>query len=191
MDLGTTGFTSVTDVTVNQTFAIYASGQRTDSKFGLAVLGHPALGTVPTPVFIEVQSEVQRIADDFVAGPGNYPLDLTLDTLTLYVTGNNEIFVYNASPLVPPTLATTVANSGSKTIATASGGGVFVVGAGDAVRAGTSVLGAAAITGSLTFPGTFTIRGVAVRSTDAGTFALVCAGNGGLRVVQIPRSSGS
>jgi hypothetical protein len=106
------------------------------------------------------------------------------------VTGNNELLVYGATNPFAPALVTTVASTGSKTISVAGSGGAFAVGAGDAVRAGTNLLGQARISGSLSFPGTFTIRGVAIRSTSQGVFLLVCAGTGGLRVVEVPRTTG-
>jgi hypothetical protein len=188
LPLGTPGFTNVTDVAA-QTTAVYASGKRTDGQFGLVVIPHPSVPLPQPPVFIQVDSEVQRVIDDFISTAGNYPLDLAIDTLSLYVTGNAELFVFNITNPFLPALTATVPSTGSKTIAVAGGTGVFAVGAGDAVRAGTNVLGQARIIGSLTVSSTFTIRGVAIRSTDDGVFALVCAGTGGIRVVEIPRSS--
>lgn len=189
MNLGTTGFETVTDVAVNQTTAIYASGKRTDGKFGFAVLANPAIPLPQPPTFIEVMGTIQSVVDSTISDPGNYPLDLAIDTLNLYVTGNNEVFVYNATNPFLPAVATTVTSTGSKTIAVSGSGGIFALGVGDAVRAGTNLLGQARVSGSLTFPGTYTIRGVAVRSTSEGVFLLVCAGTGGLRVVEVPRVS--
>ncbi len=190
LGLGTTGFSTVTDVAVNQTTSIYVSGQRTDGKFGFAALANPAVPIPVEPAFVEVSGAIQSVADDSIAGPGNYPLDIAVDALSLYVTGNNEVFVYAITPIsLTPALATTVTSTGSKTIAVSGSGGAFAIGAGNTVRAGTNLLGQARVTGSLAFPNTFTIRGVAIRSTDAGVFLLVCAGTGGLRVVQVPRTS--
>lgn len=189
LGLGTTGFTTVTDVVVNQTTAVYASGKRSDGKFGFAVLTNPTIPIPSPPTFVEVLGAIQSVADTPIADPGNYPLDLGLDTLNLYVTGNNELLVYNATNPFAPALVTTVASTGTRTISVAGNGGAFALGAGDAVRAGTNLLGQARVSGSLTFPGTFTIRGVAIRSTSEGIFILVCAGNGGLRVVEIPSTS--
>ncbi len=190
LDLGTPAFTTVTDVVVNQTTSLYASGMRSDGKFGFAVRANPSLPIPQPPTFIEVLGAIQSVADTSIADPGNYPLDLAIDTLNFYVTGNNEILVYNATNPFLPTLLSTVPNTGSRTIAVAGGAGTFAVGAGDAVRAGANLLGQAGVSGSLSFPGTYTIRGVALRSTNQGSFILVCAGSGGLRVVEIPRTTG-
>jgi len=189
LNLGTPSFTTVTDVAVNQTTAVYASGKRSDSKFGFAVLANPAIPISQPPTFIEVLGTIQTVADSPIADAGNYPLDLAVDTLNLYVTGNNELLVYNATNPFLPTLVTTVPSTGSKTIAVSGAGGAFALGVGDAVSAGTNLLGQARVSGSLTFPGTYTVRGVAVRSTSEGVFLLVCAGTGGLRIVEVPRSS--
>jgi len=189
MALGSPGFKSVTDVAVNQTTAIYASGRRTDDKWGFAVLANPSIPIPQPPTFVEVLGTIQTVVDGTITDAGNYPLDLAIDTLNLYVTGNNEILVYNATNPFLPTTSTTISNTGSKTIAVTGSGGAFGVGAGDACRLGTNLLGQARVTGSLTFPGTYTVRGVAIRSTSEGVFLLVCAGGGGLRVVRTPRSS--
>ncbi len=186
LDLGTPAFTTVTDVVVNATTAVYASGKRSDGKFGFAVLANPVIPIPQPPTFVEVLGTIQSVADSTIAAAGNYPLDLAIDTLNLYVTGNNELLVYNATNPFLPALVTTVTSTGSKTIAVAGSGGAFAVGAGDAVRVGTNLLGQARVTGSLTFPGTYTIRGVAIRSTAEGIFFLVCAGTGGMRVVRTP-----
>jgi hypothetical protein len=187
--LGTPAFTTVTDVVVNQTTAVYASGKRSDGKFGFAVLANPTLPIPSPPTFVEVLGAIQSVADASIAAPGNYPLDLGLDTLNLYVTGNNEVLVYNATNPFAPALVTTLASTGSRTISVSGSGGAFAIGAGDAVRAGTNLLGQARVTGSLSFPGTYTVRGVAIRSTSEGVFLLVCAGTGGLRVVEVPRTT--
>lgn len=182
--LGTPAFTSVTDVTVGTAVgatAIFASGKRDDGKFAVALT---APG-VPVAVSTVVESEVQRVIDDFVSTAGNYPLDLAFDVLNLYVTGNDEVFVYSVSS-GSLQLVSTISSTGSKTISVAGGSSAFAVGAGDAIRVGTNVLGQARVTGAHTFPSTYTVRGVAVRSTNEGAFFLACAGTGGLRILRVP-----
>ncbi len=184
ISLGTPAFTTVTDVAVGAAAgvtAVFASGKRADGEFAVATVT-PGTGIAVSTV---VDSEVQRVIDDFVSTGGNYPLDLAFDALTLYVTANNEVFVFGVTP-AGLSLTSTISSTGSKTIAVGAGSGSFAVGAGDAVRVGTSALGQARVTGSLTFPGTYTIRGVAIRSTSEGLFFLACAGTGGLRVLQVP-----
>jgi len=184
VSLGTPAFTTVTDVTVGTAVgatAIFASGKRDDGKFAVAITTPGA----PSAVSTVVDSEVQKVIDDFVTTEGTYPLDLAFDVLNLYVTGNNEVFVYGVST-GSLQLTSTISSTGSKTISVAGGSSAFAVGAGDAVRIGTNVIGQARVTGSLTFPGTFTVRGVAIRSTSEGAFFLACAGTGGLRILRVP-----
>jgi hypothetical protein len=184
--LGTPTFTTVTDVaatSISGITAVFASGKRSDLEFAVVSLG------VGIPLQTVVESEVQRVVDDgAVSTAGNYPLDLAIDTLNLFVTGNNEVFVYSITPTL--SLASTVENTGNETIAVGATTGSFIVGAGDSVRVGTNALGQARVTGSLAFPGTFTIRGVAIRSTSTGLFFLACAGTGGLRILQVPSAPG-
>jgi hypothetical protein len=177
-------FTTVTDVAVSAAAgvtAVFASGKRADGEFAVATTTVGAPGATS----IAVDTEAQRVVDDFVSTAGNYPLDLAFDSFTLYVTGNDEVFVYGVTSM-GLSLASTVANTGSKTIAVAAGSGAFLVGAGDSVRIGAT----GRVTGSFTFPGTYTARGVAIRSTTAGVFFLACAGMGGLRILRVPAPSG-
>lgn len=190
-NLGMPAFTAVTDVAVGSAggvTAVFASGRRSDGEFAVS---STSLDTPLPGVQTVIDSEIQRVIDDFVSTAGNYPLDLAFDALTLYVTANNEVFVYTVSTTTTGlSLVSTVANTGSQTIAVGAGSGAFVVGAGDSVRIGTNALGQARVTGSLTFPGTHTIRGVAIRSTSDGIFFLVCAGTGGLRILRVPAAGG-
>jgi hypothetical protein len=190
-NLGTPAFTTVTDVAVGAAgglTAVFASGKRADGEFAVS---STTLGTPLPGVQTVIESEVQRVIDDFVSTAGNYPLDLAFDALTLYVTANNEVFVYNVSTSTTGlSLVSTVSSTGTSTIAVGAGSGAFVVGAGDTVRSGASALGQARLTGSLAFPGTFTMRGVATRSTPEGLFFLACAGTGGLRILQVPSATG-
>jgi hypothetical protein len=189
--LGTPAFTAVTDVAVGSAggvTAVFASGKRSDGEFAVCAtsLGNPLPG-----VQTIIDSEVQRVIDEFVSTAGNYPLDLTFDALTLFVTAYNEVFVYTVSTSgTGLSLVSTVSGTGANTIAVGAGSGSFVVGAGDTVRVGTSALGQARLTASLKFPGTYTMRGVATRSTPEGLFFLACAGTGGFRVLQVPSPTG-
>lgn len=188
LSLGAPAFTTVTDVAVTSlggVTTLFASDKRTDGKFAVAMTTPGA----PLGFSTVIDSDVQDIIDEFVTTQGNYPLDLAIDTINLYVTGDNEMFVYTVGA-TGLTLVTTVPNTGLQTIAVSAGSNNFVVGAGDSVRAGTSVLGQARVTGSLSFPNTFTVRGVALRSTTEGLFFLVCAGTGGLRVLTTPSAPG-
>ena len=51
------------------------------------------------------------------------------------------------------------------------------------------MLGQIQVTGSVSFPGTFTIRSSALLTTDEGSFAFVCAGTAGMRVVQLTETA--
>lgn len=189
--LGTPAFTSVTDVAVGSAggvTAIFASGKRSDGEFAVS---STSLGSPLPGVQTVIDSEVQRVIDDFVSTAGNYPLDLAFDALTLYVTANNEVFVYTVSTTSTGlSLVSTVSNTGSSTIAVGAGSGSFVIGAGDTVRVGTAALGQARLTGSRKFPGTYTMRGVATRATPEGLFFLACAGTGGLRILKVAAPTG-
>jgi hypothetical protein len=186
--LGVPTFTTVADVAVSSlggVTTLFASGKRTDGLFAVATTTPGA----PLGFSTVVDSEVQDVIDEFVSTSGNYPLDLAIDALSLFVTGQNEVFVYTVGP-TGLTLVSTLANTGQNTIAVSAGSSSFIVGAGDSVRVGTNVLGQARLTGSLTFPSTFTIRGVAMRSTADGLFFLACAGTGGLRILSVPSAPG-
>ena len=184
-DLSAIGVANVTDVLASQ-FAVYASGRGVGGTFGYIVL-NPLAATNPT--FTAVDGVFTGLLDQFVTGPGNYPLDLAVDTLSLYVSGEDELQVFNlTNPLVPTGPVARVGPTGLDTISVAAQNGTFVVGADDFLRIGANVLGQARITGSVTFQTTFTIRGMALHSTDRGSFALCCAGTGGLRVVQLTQT---
>lgn len=176
------------DVIVNSTFAIYASGTGTLGRFGIVTLGHP-LNPIPvTPTFEEIDGEFDLVLDEFVTGPGNFPLDLALDSLTLYVTGEDSLQLFNVTNPIGPTLLTTVENTGIETISVAASGTTVVLGANDALLILTSTLGQAQVTGQVTFGSTFTIRGVALHTTDQGTFCICAAGEVGVRVVQLAQA---
>ena len=185
---------SITDVQINQTFAIYASAETTppgatERTFGVVTVGNPLTPAPVTPVFSEIDDEFERVIDEFVVGPGNFPLDLALDSLTLYVTGQDALHVFNATNPIGPSLLTTLENTGEDTISVDADGGVVVIGAGSVLQIATNVLGQTRLTGQVTFGGTFTIRGVVLHSTNEGNFALCCAGTQGLRVVQLSEAA--
>ncbi|MHC5041866.1 MAG: hypothetical protein ACYTGI_05805 [Planctomycetota bacterium] len=184
-DFGTTAPARVTEVLVNGTTAIYASGTNTAGAFGLFVLAHPALPIPTTPTFSRIEGNFQTVVDSFVTGPGTYPLDLASNGLSLYVSGVDEVLVYGITNPLGPALLNAVQMTGPDTISVAADGVTFTVGADDSLAIGSNVVGQAILTGSVSFPGTFTIRGVAMSTTDAGSFAFCCAGTSGMRVVQL------
>lgn len=184
-DFGPTNPAAITDVIVNGTTAIYATGTNTAGDFGLFVLPHPTLPIPSTPAFRQIEGTFQPVIDDFVTGPGTYPLDLASNALSLYLGGVDQVLVYGITNPLGPALLSTIRNTGPTTIAVAAEGVTFTVGADDHLAIGTDVVGQATLTGEVSFPGTFTIRGVAMSTTDAGSFAFCCAGTGGLRVVQL------
>jgi hypothetical protein len=194
LEIGTT-IGETLDVRVNQTTSIYVSTRTVSGAYGIVARGHPALPLPSTPEFFAIApsdpAESTSI-DNFnlssrtIAGRGNFPVDLAIDGLTLLATGNAKVFVYNITNPFAPSLISTIGNTGSETIAVAGEGGVVAIGAGTAVVLGQNALGQARTTGRVDFTGgTFAVRGVAILSTDDGTFALCCAGDQGLRVVQV------
>ncbi|MHC4164144.1 MAG: hypothetical protein ACYSUM_18625 [Planctomycetota bacterium] len=187
-DFGTTNPATITDVLVNGTTAVYATGTNATGNFGLFVLPHPALPIPSTPAFRTVEGNFQTVVDNFVTGPGTYPLDLASNGLSLYLSGVDEVLVYGITNPLGPALLSTVRMTGPNTISVAAEGVTFTVGADNALAIGSNVVGQAALTGEVSFPGTFTIRGVAMSTTDAGSFALCCAGTSGMRVVQLTES---
>ncbi|MHC4818953.1 MAG: hypothetical protein ACYTF8_12955 [Planctomycetota bacterium] len=187
-DFGTTNPATITDVLVNGTTAVYATGTNGTGNFGLFVLAHPALPIPSTPTFGAVDGNFQTVVDNFVTGPGTYPLDLASNGLNLYVSGVDEVLVYGITNPLGPALLSTVRMTGPETIAVAAEGVTFTVGADNALAIGSNVVGQASLVGEVSFPGTFTVRGVAMSTTDAGSFAFCCAGTSGMRVVQLTES---
>jgi hypothetical protein len=181
---------SVVDVQVNGSFAIYASAEATSNRYGFVTLGHP-LNPVPvTPTFEEFDNaDFDLVLDEFVVGPGTYPLDMALDSLSLYVTAANRLQIYNVTNPIGPVRITTVDDTGIETITVDAVGQTVVLGAGDSVQILANALGQARITGQVTFGSTYTIRGVQLRTTDQGTFCICAAGNQGVRVVQLTETT--
>ncbi len=180
----------ITDVQVNNTLSIYASVRTTTNTFGIVTLGNPLTPAPVTPVFSAVESEnFDEILDEFVVGPGTYPLDLALDGISLFVTGQNRVSVFNVANPIGPSLLSTLDNTGPDTIAADVDGDVLVIGAGDRLQIAMSVIGQTRLTGQVTFGSTFTIRGVALHATTEGNFALCCAGTQGLRIVQLSQTA--
>jgi len=187
-DFGTTNPAAITDVLVNGTTAVYATGTNATGSFGLFVMAHPALPIPSTPAFRTIEGNFQTVIDNFVTGPGTYPLDLASNGLNLYVSGVDEVLVYSITNPLGPSLVSTVRQTGPDTISVAAEGVTFTVGADDALAIGSNVIGQTSLIGEVSFPGTFTIRGVAMSTTDAGSFAFCCAGTSGMRVVQLTES---
>ncbi len=166
---------------------IYVSVQ-SGATFGILALNitvTPAPGvTVATPQVIAIPGDFPLVAADSISGPGNFPLDLDVDTSSLFIGGVNEVQILNVTNPVLPAPLNIAQNTGVDTIAVEASGGFFAVGAGDRVRVYSTLTGQPLQTASVTFTGTFTIRGVALHSSSAGRFVLCCAGTRGLRVVQ-------
>jgi len=183
------------DVQVNGTSSIHVSGRGPGGAYGIVALAHPALPIPTTPEIETIDVEDFDDIDDFnesvrdIAGPGNFPLDIALDTLTLLLTSDEKVLIYNVSNPFSPSLLTTIENTGFDTIAVDSDGGVTVIGAGDTLLIASTALGQARVTGQVDFAGSIVIRGVALFSTDDGTFALCCGGQTGLRVVQLSQTA--
>ena len=184
-DFGATNPATITDVLVNGNTALYATGTNTAGDFGLFVMPHPALPIPSTPAFQLVQGNFQSVVDNHVTGPGTYPLDLASNGLNLYLSGVDEILVYSITNPLGPALLSNIKQTGPNTITVAAEGVTFTAGADDALVIGSNVLGQTVVTGEVSFPTTFTIRGVAMRTTDVGSFAFCCAGTSGMRVVQL------
>jgi len=187
-DFGATDPATITDVLVNGNTALYATGTTAAGDFGLFVMPHPALPIPSTPTFQLVLGNLQSVVDNFVTGPGTYPLDLASNGLNLYVSGVDEILVYSITNPLGPALLSNIKQTGPETISVAAEGVTFTAGADDALVIGSNVLGQTVVTGEVSFPTTYTIRGVAMRTTDAGSFAFCCAGTSGMRVVQLTES---
>lgn len=187
-DFGTSAPATITEVLVNGTTALYATGTNTAGDFGLFVLPHPALPIPSTPTFRAIEGNFRTVVDAFVSGPGTYPLDLASNGLSLYVGGVDEVLVYGITNPLGPALLNGVQQTGPDTISVAAEGVTFTAGADNVLAIGSNVVGQAVKTGEVSFPGTFTIRGVAMSTTDAGSFAFCCAGTSGMRVVQLTES---
>jgi len=190
LDFATATPGQLTDVLVNQTTAVYASGKNAADKWGVFAAGHPDLPIPAGATFTQVEGDFSAVLDDVVTGPGSYPLNLAHNTLNLYATGDDEMQIFNitTNPFAPSLLSVLPA-TGVHTIAVSALGTTFGLGTGSAFLVGSNAVGAARITATITFPGTFTIRGSVQLTTDEGAFALVCAGTGGLRVIQLTQAT--
>jgi len=166
---------------------IYVSVQ-SGTTFGILALNvalSPAPGvTVATPEVIAIPGDFPLIAGDSISGPGNFPLDLDVDTSSLFIGSDDEVQIFNVTNPVLPAPLNIAQNTGVDTIAVEASGGFFAVGAGDRVRVYSTLTGQPLQTASVTFTGTFAIRGVALHSSTAGRFVLCCGGTRGLRIVQ-------
>jgi hypothetical protein len=158
------------------------------TTFGLisATLATPPVLLTPQIVDVEDDDDdFEVVADDFVSGPGNHPLDLATDGVTsTYVSGDDDVKVFSIT-LQPQNPIT---GTGTDTIAVHASLGTLAVGAGNAVRVYAVVAGAPRLVATVTFAGTVTIRGVALHTTDKGSFVLAAGGTSGLRIVQWSQS---
>jgi len=178
--------------TLNGVFASVKS----DTIFGIISLTltgaiPPAL-TAVTPGAIDVEDPARGGNFDIlinspttVTGPGNYPMDLTLDVFSLLVTGDNQIRIFNVTNPALTTAPSVLDGTGDGTVSVDGSGGFFAVGARDAVRVYTSLGGAPQIVAQVPFTtANLIIRGVALTSAAAGRFVLACGGTRGLRIIQ-------
>ncbi len=178
--------------TLNGVFASVKS----DATFGvisLALTGSapPAL-TAITPGAVDVEDPARGGNFDSlinspttVPGPGNYPMDLTLDVFSLLVTGDDQIRIFNVTNPALTTPPSVLDGTGDGTISVDGSGGFFAVGARDVVRVYTSLGGAPQLVAQVLFTtANLRIRGVALTSSAAGRFVLACGGTRGLRIIQ-------
>ncbi len=173
------------NVVVNQQIAIYVSVETTTGGFAVVALGHPDFVPAP-PVSLPISGQFDRLLEQVVVGPGNMPLDLTLDGLSLYVTGEDSIFVFAVTNPVGPTLLNEIENTGEDTIGIAASGQTIAAAVGDAAQLFSGFGGQFQRANAFSFPGTFVVRSLVFHSTVRGQFLLVCAGDrGGLRVIQL------
>ncbi|MHC4550822.1 MAG: hypothetical protein ACYTEZ_18845 [Planctomycetota bacterium] len=175
------------DVRVLPPLSIVTSVKR-GTTYGLLslALANPPVPALPQIIDVaDADDNFDNVAADFISGPGNHPLDLASDGITnIYVSGDNDVKVL----AVTLTVQNPIAGTGSDTIAVDASTGLVAVGAGDAVRVYSYLAGRAQQTAAVSFPGTFTIRGVALLTTDQGSFVICCAGSGGMRVVQLTQT---
>ena len=124
------------------------------------------------------------IINDRIAGPGNHPLDLSLDMTTLYVAGDNEVAAFNITNPASPQAETPIGATGTETIAVHANSGAVAVGAKDAVRIYSAVGGSRTLVSETFYEGTFTIRSVELLFSGSSSYVLACAGTRGLRVLE-------
>ena len=108
--------------TLNGVFASVKS----DDVFGiiaLAITGaNPPVVTPVTPAAIDVEDRENGgnfdllIERGFVVGPGNFPMSLAFDTLTLLVTGDDQVRLFNVSNPSLTTPPAVVSDTGESTI---------------------------------------------------------------------------
>ena len=169
---------------------------KSDAVFGVIAMtltgAMPPTVTPVTPAAIDIEDPATGGNFDIVingpatvTGPGNYPMDLTLDVFSLLVTGDNQIRIFDVTNPALTTPPSVLDGTGDGTISVNGSGGFFAVGARDTVRVYTSLGGAPQVVAQIPFTtANLIIRGVALTSSAAGRFVLACGGTRGLRIIQ-------
>ena len=168
--------------TLNGVFASVKS----DDTFGIVALAitgaNPPMVTPVTPAPVDVEDEenggdFELLATEDVAGPGNFPMDLAFDTISLLVTGDDQVRVFNATNPGLTTPPTIIDNTGENTISVGASGGFFAIGAEDDIRVYSLVTGNPVLTAQFSFDGiNMIIRGVAMTSSSGGRFRALLRG---------------
>jgi len=178
--------------TLNGVFASVKS----DEVFGIVALLINAAATPPTitpvtpaPVDMEQPTSTNANIDNVlvrdVVGPGNYPLDLVFDTFSLFVTGDREVRIFDATNPALTTPPTIVPGMLVDTISVDSSTGFFATGQSTRVEVFSVLTGQSQRIARFDFSGiNIRVRGVKLISSRFGRFILCCAGERGLRVVQ-------
>jgi hypothetical protein len=167
---------------------LFYASVRSGTEYGIVGGG---VATADPPV-VTLTSEVtpvegerfETIINDRITGPGNHPLDLSLDMTTLYAAGDNQVVAFNITNPASPQAETSIEATGTETIAVHANSGAVAVGAKDAVRVYSAVGGTRTLVSETFYEGTFTIRSVELVFAGSSSYVLACAGTRGLRILE-------
>ncbi|MEE8104448.1 MAG: hypothetical protein V3T86_02825 [Planctomycetota bacterium] len=176
-------FIDVIATGTNAFASVFSNGSHGIISITVNLAALPPL-SVDTDPALQVAGNFSRYANNAVGAPGNWALDLAVEGPILFVGGDDQVETFNITAPALPIPAQPLTESGVNTVNIAAAGGAI------AVTSGTELVvfqSAGGISTSVSYEFSeinLNARGVALRSTATGRYALVAGGGRGLRVIQ-------
>jgi len=140
--------------------------------------------SVNTDPALIIAGNFSRYTGNSIGGPGSWALDLAVEGPLLFVGGDDQIETFAISSPTTPIPGDPLLQSGVDTVNIVAAGGAIAATSGRELVV-FQTLGGASTSVRFEFSGlNLRARGVALRTTATGRYAIVAGGGRGLRVVQ-------